>query len=276
MHGICYLSNDTEVGSKINWKRIKPLINLKDQFFDVIGKHYRSPKFMFGEMGISAHMTKGGKTILIGAPGIWDWSGSFVHLVQNKDRQWTTVVANPTQWRQPKFSYFGYALTSGRFYQEQKERELLVASAPRAAETFGEVYVFSIDQIQWQGNISIVQTLRGHQMGEYFGYALVADDFNGDDKSELVVAAPLNAMDDSYDNGKVYVYSSSGGKRLELVTVLVPTGSVGHAVRFGTALSQIGDLNGDRYNGKFRLVINCIKLICLKFPPAYFYRKKCD
>lgn len=205
---------------------------------------------MFGEMGVSAHLSDDGKSMLIGAPGIWDWSGSVVELKPTKDHQWIGVITNPTQWRQPKFSYFGYAVTSGRFFKDHVEEELLVASAPRAAETFGEVYVFSIDSADLNGNISIVQTLRGHQMGEYFGYSLVTEDFNGDDIPELIVAAPLYAREDSYDNGKVYVYKSKG-KRLELVKELLATENVGSAARFGTALSIAGDLNGDGYNGKF-------------------------
>lgn len=254
MHGICYLANDTQA-NKIQWKRIKPLIGLGDQFYDVKGTNYRSPKYMFGEMGVSVKLSKDGKTMLIGAPGIWDWSGSVVELRQNTDHQWISVVANPTQWRQPKFSYFGYAVTTGRFFKGHTRNDILVASAPRAAETFGEVYVFSMDSaVQLNGNISIKQTLRGHQMGEYFGYALVAEDFNGDGTDELVVAAPLNAMDDSFDNGKVYVYGSRGNG-LEIIATLLATGNVGHAARFGTAVAKIGDLNGDGYNGKVLLSI---------------------
>lgn len=258
MHGICYLSNDTQKGNNNNqWIRIKPLISVDDQFFDVKAIGYRSPKYMFAEMGLSAHLTDDGKTMLIGAPGIWDWSGSVVYLKKNSDHQWFSWVANPTQWRQPKFSYFGYAVTIGRFCKEDSEKDQLVASAPRAAETFGEVYVFSIDQTSLDGNISIAYSLRGHQMGEYFGYSLVAADFDGDGTDELVVAAPLNAVDGSYDNGKVYVYGNRGD-RLKLVRVLVATGSVdGPGGRFGTALSQIGDLNGDGYKGKFISVRVC-------------------
>lgn len=254
MHGICYVANDTE-GGNIQWNRIKPLINLDDQFYQVKDTNHRSSKYMFGEMGMSVHLSDDGTTMLVGAPGIWDWSGSVIELSRSSDHQWMSVIANPTQWRQPKFSYFGYAITTGRFFKGHSGNELLVASAPRAAAAFGEVYVFSVEQIHSQGNITIVQSLRGHQMGEYFGYALVAQDFNGDDTDELVVAAPLNAQDDSYDNGKVYVYGSRG-KRLELVQVLVATGNGGHhAVRFGTSLASIGDLNGDGYNGKLCVVV---------------------
>lgn len=247
MHGICYWANDTNA-DKIQWTRIKPLIGIDDQYLDVQGTHYRLPKYMFAQMGVSVHQSQNGKTILIGAPGIWDWSGSVVKMSRgDSTRQWSSLVGNSTLPGKPKFAYLGYAVTSGDFYEGRNGQEWLVASAPRAAHAFGEVHVFAIDQVSTVS--SIVQSLRGHQMGEYFGYALVAADFNRDGVAELVVAAPFHANEDSYDNGKVYVYGSRGAELMQLVKVLVASGSVGPGERFGTALSSIGDIDGDGFNG---------------------------
>lgn len=249
MHGICYWLADTGT-NRTPRTRIKSLIALDDQFYDVFGKRIRLTKYMFGEMGVSVHMTDNGAGILIGAPGIWEWSGSVVRLRrQRSGGQWTTIVANPTLWQQPKFSYFGYAVTSGRFFGAQLE-DVLVASAPRAGNSFGEVYLFGINGIGLQPNISIYQTLRGLQMGEYFGYALLADDFDGDKRPELVVAAPLNAVADSYENGAVYVFGSRGGGWLQQQMVLRSPEREAGGGRFGTSVASIGDVNGDGYNGK--------------------------
>lgn len=85
-------------------------------------------------------------------------------------------------------------------------------------------------------------------MGEYFGYALVADDFNNDTFAELAVAAPFhkNGMN-SYDNGAVYIYRNLEGKSFDLHAIL--RSDYAHEGRFGTTITKIGDINNDGFKG---------------------------
>lgn len=85
------------------------------------------------------------------------------------------------------------------------------------------------------------------QQGEYFGYALVAADFTADGHTDLAVAAPFRSRSkDTFDNGAVYVYTSSfAGLRCR--SRLQPT-HTSDGARFGSALSRLGDINGDGYD----------------------------
>lgn len=86
-------------------------------------------------------------------------------------------------------------------------------------------------------------------MGEYFGYALVAEDFDNDGYTDLAISAPFHSYgDEGFDNGAVYIYKNNGGSAFDLDSTLRPTYALNG--RFGTALSKVGDINNDGYNGK--------------------------
>lgn len=58
--------------------------------------------------------------------------------------------------------------------------------------------------------IIIHRTFTGQQFGEYFGYSLLSEDFNGDGLPDLAVAAPLYSVPGSYENGAVYIFLNKG------------------------------------------------------------------
>ena len=95
------------------------------------------------------------------------------------------------------FSYFGYAVSSG-YFTNSKSSLFFVSSAPHA-ET---VLIFDN---KW-GTINVYLTLLGSQMGEYFGYTLLVDDFNNDGFSDLAVGAPLYSKNTKHEHGAVYIY----------------------------------------------------------------------
>lgn len=97
--------------------------------------------------------------------------------------------------------------------------------------------------------IEIKQSFRSHQMGDFFGYALVAGDFNDDGVCDLVIAAPFHCWHrDSYDNGAVYVYRRVAGQdRLSLSETLRATYQLDG--RFGLAITNVGDIDRDGFNG---------------------------
>lgn len=222
-------------------------------------------------------------TVLIGAPGVFNWKGTIVRF-QSKSQDgsgglsrrdtskklsihkrdvlyYDTDVPNPGHWNQGNDSYFGYAVSSGYFEGIHSENILYVGSAPQANAQKGEVYIFDIIPVgssffSTEKTIKIFHTFSSLQMGEYFGYALVADDFNGDGFYDLAIAAPFYSKDGSYENGAVYVYENLGetatGKwsaGFSLKNTLQSEVESGGG-RFGLAISKIGDINQDGYNGK--------------------------
>lgn len=85
-------------------------------------------------------------------------------------------------------------------------------------------------------------------MGEYFGYALVSDDFNDDRYTDIAIAAPFHSRGGaSFENGAVHVYRNIDGKSFELHSTLRSDYELNG--RFGTTISRIGDINSDGFNG---------------------------
>ncbi|KAG8233201.1 hypothetical protein J437_LFUL008964 [Ladona fulva] len=90
-------------------------------------------------------------------------------------------------------------------------------------------------------------------MGEYFGSSLCVIDLNSDGLDDLVIGAPQhsletsNTLTDSGDEGRIYVFINNGNGNLnEIGDKHKITGSQ-QGARFGTAVSNVGDLNNDGY-----------------------------
>lgn len=275
MHGICYWTSNTNHSRPANVQKISPL-RLKDKQQNLIhGERYFY--YMFGEQGMSVHITEDNEEILIGAPGIYTWKGSVIrhrakqsvdlgglsrrdqsgasslrtHETDQEAVEYGSDVPNPLLWDQDDNSYFGFAVSSGYFDGPGKTKLLYVASAPQANVQQGEVYVFDIvDHFAYnEKTIKTYYTFAGIQFGEYFGYALVTDDFDNDGFTDIAISAPFHSRTGLYENGAVYIYRNGGS----------PSDFVLHATlrseyelngRFGTTMSKIGDINQDGFNGK--------------------------
>lgn len=228
---------------------------------------------MLGEQGISVHVTDDGREMLIGAPGVSNWRGTVVRTREENhfdggiarrdvaapkrgrrhesqsDVQYEDDVPNPLHAdlgaKLQENAYFGYAVASGAAFLGPANRTVLyVASAPQSNDQQGEVFVFDITSSGGVKHIREYQRLAAGQMGEYFGYALAADDFDGDGWTDLVVAAPFHSAGDTHDNGAVYVYGNVDGRlvlRRRLRTEYAGDG------RFGMTVARLGDVNGDGY-----------------------------
>lgn len=86
-------------------------------------------------------------------------------------------------------------------------------------------------------------------MGEYFGYAVVCEDFNNDGFTDIAVSAPFNSRGgSSFETGAVYVHRNIDGNQFQLNSTL--RSDYGLNGRFGMAISRIGDINSDDFNGK--------------------------
>lgn len=289
--GICYWTpNTTESAGPADVRKINAMV-LKQNRVQRIPDGSDIYYHMLGEQGFSVHVTDeagadGAGEILLGAPGVSNWKGTVVRYrrerrehgggivrrdvsAQRSRRQlrrrsnddaveYEEEVPNPLLFSSGPLddgSYFGYAVDSGRFHGPDAAL-LYVASAPQSNEQQGEVFIFDIAEASsmFGGGLKAVQVvdrLAAGQMGEYFGYALAADDWNADGWTDLAVGAPFHkggpAAADAYETGTVYVYRNMGG-RLFLQSRLQPDrATLWNGGRFGSTVARMGDVNRDGY-----------------------------
>lgn len=278
MHGICYWTSNTNGSTPTKVQKIAPL-RLKDKQQN----HFNGERYfyhMFGEQGISAHVTENNEEIIIGAPGIYTWKGSIVRhrakptvdlgglsrrdenglsLSRTRDAEPEIVeygsdVPNPLLWDQDDNSYFGFAVSSGYFDGPEKKKLLYVATAPQANIQQGEAYIFDIvDHSSFnEKTIKKYYTFSGMQFGEYFGYALVTDDFDNDGYTDVAISAPFHSKEGLNENGAVYIYRNEGSSSNFVLNKKLQT-DYEFGGRFGTTMVKIGDINRDGFNGKFDL-----------------------
>lgn len=124
--------------------------------------------------------------------------------------EYRSEIPNPYFSEISDDSYFGYAVSSGQFLGYDIARIYYVASAPQSNLQTGEVFIFDISDYQLHKRIKTYNKFSGTQMGEYFGYSLLVDDFNGDDLPDLVVSAPFYSKTGVYENGAIYVFMNTG------------------------------------------------------------------
>lgn len=280
MHGICYWSTNTSSMKPQNVQKIAPL-RFRDKQQQVVNNE-RYFYYMYGEQGMSVHITENNEEILIGAPGIFTWKGSVIRhkakplidlgglsrrdedsltMPRQHDRkdgettEYSSDIPNPMFWNQDDNSYFGFAVSSGYFDGPGKGKLLYVASAPQANSQQGEAYIFDIvDHFSnTEKTIKIYYTFSGEQFGEYFGYALLTEDFDNDGYVDVAIAAPYHTKSGTQENGAVYIYQN-GGSSSDFTLKTVLRSDYEFSGRFGTTISKIGDINQDGFNGNEFLV----------------------
>ncbi|XP_077373957.1 integrin alpha-11-like isoform X2 [Festucalex cinctus] len=195
------------------------------------------------QAGFSSHLLQDG--LLLGAVGAFDWNGAVLkrggpHGDLLPDRS-AYGDQFPEELRNHA-AYFGYSLGS---LVGPGGSEVVVAGAPRFNHS-GKVIAFTLDG---RANVNVLQALLGEQMGSYFGSVLLSMDVDGDEESDLLlVAAPMYCSQDAQETGKVYVYKRNAHEQAALVLqgALLPSPALNS--RFGAALAQIPDVNGDAFN----------------------------
>lgn len=81
MHGICYWTTNTTSFEPHSVEKLAPLrLKDKQQFKAANNESYFY--YIYGEQGVSVHITENNEEILIGAPGVFGWrvrNFLFVH-----------------------------------------------------------------------------------------------------------------------------------------------------------------------------------------------------
>ncbi|XP_063218578.1 integrin alpha-9-like [Bacillus rossius redtenbacheri] len=203
------------------------------------------PFYAYGEAGLSAHLTEDGSELLIGAPGVFDWAGTIIVYRNITNDLENFRIPNPinTPSKQGPHHYFGYAVTSGKFFS--RSETLYVSSAPRAGQLRGKVFVFGLAARE-AGPLAVRAEAAGRQLGEYFGAALCAADVDGDGLDDLLVGAPRRSL--QRDEGRVYVFSGrTQGRLIEMTDENEIVGDRTPGANFGSSIASMGDINKDGY-----------------------------
>ncbi|XP_068632588.1 integrin alpha-9-like [Battus philenor] len=208
--------------------------------------------YAYGQAGISVKVTED-NSIIIGAPGLLQWTGGIVDYQYNPEPNSMFISKQPTT--NPYFTkelvpddYFGYSVESGVFGIDNKT--LYIAGAPRSKLGYGQVLIFE-PAFRENDPLKVIKSLRGPQLGCYFGASLCTMDVNADGKLDLLVGAPNFVTKEGepfYDQGAVFVYLNKHQDiNFTLEYKSFVSGSNMNGARFGSAIADMGDIDGDGY-----------------------------
>ncbi|XP_033972599.1 integrin alpha-11a [Trematomus bernacchii] len=215
---------------------------LGERIFSLEGTSKNGTAFglQMSQAGFSAHNVEDG--IVVGAVGAYDWNGAVL-----KETRQGKVVPPKSSYAlefpeelKNHGAYLGYSVTS---VVSARNGRLLVAGAPRFNHT-GKVIIFTLKN---SGNLTILHSLKGQQIGSYYGSEIAPLDIDGDGITDnLLVAAPM-FFSGGMEKGKVYIYRVTELNRFILEGALeIHNG--GQNARFGSSLAPVPDLNGDGFN----------------------------
>ncbi|XP_062984155.1 integrin alpha-2 isoform X2 [Elgaria multicarinata webbii] len=191
------------------------------------------------QVGFSASYSQKKKVLMLGAVGAYEWTGTVVRETEKQDTIFPYEAFEKVLQDRNQSSYLGYSMavlsTENSIY--------FVAGAPRSNYT-GRVVVYEVDD---HGNVTIVHSQRGEQIGSYFGSVVCSVDINGDSVTDvLLVGAPMFMNGLKKEEGRVYMFSVRKGilGKQELLE-----GSEGSEnARYGSAITAVSDLDLDGFN----------------------------
>ncbi|XP_075040061.1 integrin alpha-2 [Mixophyes fleayi] len=214
---------------------------LGERIFSIEGTKQGGETFQMemSQVGFSAQYSQNKGSLMLGAVGAYDWSGTIVH--QNT-KQFAIFPYNAFEnvlHDRNQSSYLGYSVATLNMVNALN----FVAGAPRANYT-GQVVVYRITD---QGNVAILQIQKGEQIGSYFGSVLCSVDVDKDSVTDvLLVGAPMFMNEHKKEQGQVYMFSINGGilnqhEHLEGPNNLENT-------RFGATIAALSDIDLDGFN----------------------------
>uniref|UniRef100_A0A8C1Z3Q1 Integrin, alpha 11b n=1 Tax=Cyprinus carpio TaxID=7962 RepID=A0A8C1Z3Q1_CYPCA len=214
---------------------------LGEKIFSLEGTNQNGTAFglQMSQAGFSSHIIEDG--ILVGAVGAYDWNGA----VLKETRHGKVIPAKSSYMKEfPEElknhgAYLGYTVSS---VVSAQHGQLYVAGAPRFNHT-GKVIIFTLTN---SGNLTILYSLYGQQIGSYYGSELAAIDLDDDGLTDLLLVGAPMYFYKGWEKGRVYIYTIS------LQGSFTPDGALGpsektHDSRFGAAMSSLPDLNGDGF-----------------------------
>lgn len=242
MNGLCSWLPETTSRVPENYTKIAPL-----RFFDQ--QNLRDGKisiynYQFAESGFSVHVTENDENVIIGCPGIYNWKGSIIFKSLKRKRQdfygtnnidyIADVYSHINKTPIVGYSYLGYAVSSANFLGT--DQIFYIASAPRVNH-IGMIYIFEIkSDAQVTKKFLIRGKKNGSKYGEYFGYAVLCEDFNSDGLPDIAVSAPFYTKDGIHENGAVHIFINKGNVRKfnSKSAFGVAMGTVGWDISFGS------------------------------------------
>ncbi|XP_037647357.1 integrin alpha-3-like isoform X2 [Sebastes umbrosus] len=230
MIGRCYLrGNDLQYNdTDSHWQKTgQPCNHLGDVSSEVMCN-----------MGISASITQ--TEVIVGSPGSYEWQGNVHVSWMNPDDVYDTQRSSFPNLQRRNI-YIGYSVTQARRLLSQDD-ETIVTGAPKDSKEDARGSVLLA--VKRSNKLMTQQTLRGEQMGSYFGNAVATADLNNDGWTDLLVGAPFYFHRQQEAGGAVYVFMNAGG-RLDSGPSAVLRGPAGSA--FGMAVAAAGDLNQDGF-----------------------------
>lgn len=214
---------------------------LGERIFSIEGTTQGGETFQMemAQVGFSAQYSKATASLMLGAVGAYDWSGTIVHQNSNQFSIFPYNAFEKVIHGKNESSYLGYAvaiINMGRTVN-------FVGGAPRTNYT-GQVVVYNINN---QGNVTILQIQKGEQIGSYFGSVLCSVDVDKDSVTDiLLVGAPMYMNEYKKEQGQVYLFAIKGGMLHQREQLDGPT-SVDNT-RFGAAIAALMDIDLDGFN----------------------------
>ncbi|KAJ7334994.1 hypothetical protein JRQ81_012935 [Phrynocephalus forsythii] len=191
------------------------------------------------QVGFSASYSQQKEVLMLGAVGAYEWTGTVVQQTEKQTTIFPSQAFEKVLQDRNQSSYLGYTVailsTESTLY--------FVAGAPRSNYT-GRVVIYEVDS---HGNITIVHTQTGEQIGSYFGSVLCSVDINRDTVSDvLLVGAPMFMNDFKKEEGRVYMFSVQNGVLGKQELLKGPEGL--ENARYGSAITSVSDIDLDGFN----------------------------
>ncbi|GBP79869.1 General transcription factor II-I repeat domain-containing protein 2A [Eumeta japonica] len=193
------------------------------------------------ELGWSSHVTRN-DLLVVGGPPMG--KGTVVVYFSPLD-----LRKSPNLLTKDYISKYnlGYSVTSGNFFSNNINDELLAISSTYGFDGTGKRAPCAPQVLLMSKNTTVVSTIQGgySNLGAMFGAALCTANLEGDGRAELVVGAPAySAGVHRTDTGAVYIYRREGASMILLKKI---NGTNANDY-FGYAMVNVGDVDKDGYD----------------------------
>ncbi|XP_037076274.1 integrin alpha-V-like [Pollicipes pollicipes] len=260
-NGACYVGSNDAVDD--SFERLVPLAAKDKQYTHLVG--INAYLYSYGQAGVSAHLAQDSGALLLGAPGVFDWTGTVARYSPAGD----LLVPDPSAFpdRMRRYDYFGYADRSYDVLSERVGDQLgeyfgaavlavdvnadglsdALVGAPLASPAGGggdegRVYVYINDG---GGRLGEPTRLEGGAVGGRLGTALAPlGDLDRDGYEDVAVAAPY----EDEGRGAVYVFRGGPGRFAATASQRIAARDLGDALRgFGVSVSRGVDIDGNSH-----------------------------